>query len=95
VVSEGGCAKGDDEVGMESATTVIANVEAVIRRMETTHHRTGVEIETATWSDEAEIVIPIGVEIATETGHEMGIELYSVLCFKLHGTHMGLSIRSY
>ena len=71
-MSEGGRAKGDDEVGMESATTAIANVEAVIRRMQTTHHRTGVEIETATWSDEAEIVIPIGVEIATETGHEIG-----------------------
>jgi hypothetical protein len=85
VVSEGGRAKGDDEVGMaESATTVIANVEAVIRRMQTTHHRNGVEIETATWSDEAEIVIPIGVETATETGHEIGGRLQKTLTGHLH-----------
>jgi hypothetical protein len=83
VVSEGGRAKGDDEVGMESATTVIANVE-VIRRMQTTHHRTGVEIETATWSDEAEIVILIGEESVTETGHEIGGRLQKTLTGHLH-----------
>ena len=33
IVSEGDRAKGDDEAGMESATTVIADVGAVIRRM--------------------------------------------------------------